>query len=309
MKKEGTLISKDDRTRIHYTINYPKDKRSAKGVVQIAHGLEENINIYDEFVKFLCEKDFVVIINDHLGHGHSVVSNSDLGHFKNKDSIDILVKDMYSIMEKAKSEYPHVPYFLLGHSFGSFLSRIFSATYGNELNGMILTGTGNPVVKKLKKSLKLLGILSLTKKSDYRSKKIEMAQLKSYSAKIENPENLHEWVSRDDKIVEPYVKNPLNSFTYTLNGYSNILYAALHMQEEKNLDNVPKNLPILMLSGLSDPVGDYGEKVKEVYELYKKYGVEDVTVKLYEGARHNILTEINKEEVRADLMEWIMNRL
>ena len=309
MKKEGTLISKDERTRIHYVINYPKDKNNINGVVQIAHGLEENIDIYDEFVKFLCEKDFVVIINDHLGHGHSVESNSDIGHFKKKDSIDILVKDMHSVMEKAKSEYPNVPYFLIGHSFGSFLSRIFAASYSNELSGMILTGTGNPVIKKLKKSLRLIGIIGLTKKSNYRSKKIESAQLKSYSEKIENPKNFHEWISRDDKIVEAYIKNPLNSFTYTLNGYSNILYAALHMQEEKNFENVPKDLPILMLSGLSDPVGYYGEKVKEVCELYKKHNVKDVTVKLYDGARHNILTEINKEEVRADLMEWITKRL
>ncbi|WP_294374475.1 alpha/beta fold hydrolase [uncultured Clostridium sp.] len=309
MKKEGTFISKDERTRIHYIMSYPKNEENIKGIIQIAHGLKENISIYDEVTEFFCERGFLVIINDHLGHGHSIESSNELGHFKNKDSISILVEDMHTVMKKGKAEHDNIPYFLIGHSFGSFLSRIFAGLYGKELNGLILCGTGNPSTKNLKKALKVLKLMSITKKPDYRSKKIEKTQLISYCSKIENPKNFYEWISRDEKIVEPYLKNPLNNFTYTLNGYSNILYAALHMQEEEILKNTPNNMPIFILSGADDPVGYYGEKVKEVYDLYKNNNVEDVTIKLYEGARHCILTELNKDEVRLDLINWIMKRI
>ena len=307
MKKDNNFLSNDGKAMIHYTMWYPQN--NIKAIVQLTHGMTEYIGNYDEFAEFLCENDLFVIGHDQLGHGHSVENSEELGYFRNKNSVDILVEDMHTLMKKAKSQYENVPYFLFGHSFGSFLSRIFAGTYGNELNGLILTGTGNADIKKIKHALKLIRAMRITKKADYRSKMVLKTLFTSYSQRIENPKNMHEWMCRDEKSIEDYLNNPLNNYVYTLNGFSTLLYAVLKMQEERVFEDTPEKLPILMMSGSEDPVGNYGEKVLEVCNLYKEHKVKDVTLKIYKGARHNILMEINKKEVMKDCMEWIIKKL
>lgn len=307
MKKENYFLSSDGKTMIHYTMWYPEKR--IRGVIQLTHGMTEYMENYNEFAEFLCENDFFVAGHDQLGHGHSVKSSNELGHFINKNSVDILVEDMYNLMKKVRSEYPDMPYFLFGHSFGSFLSRIFAGTYGNKLSGLILTGTGNADIKKVKHALKLIRAIRITKKADYRSSLVQKTLFTSYSERIENPENMHEWICRDEKSIEDYLNDPLNNYVYTLNGFSTLLYAVLKMQEERVFEDTPEKLPILMMSGSEDPVGNYGEKVLEVCNLYKEHKVKDVTLKIYKGARHNILMEINKKGVMKDCMEWILNKL
>jgi alpha-beta hydrolase superfamily lysophospholipase len=307
MKKENQFMSKDGKTMIHYTIWYPEN--CFKGIIQLTHGMTEYMKNYEEFAQFLCKNDFLVIGQDQLGHGHSIQRIEELGYFSKRDSIDILVDDMYTVMEKAKLEYPNLPYFLFGHSFGSFLARIFSGMHGNELNGLILTGTGNANPKSIKSALRLVRAIRITKKANHRSKLVLKTIFGPYSKRIENPKNGCEWLSRDEKSIIEYLEDPLNNFVYTLNGFYTILYAALKMQEKEIFSNTPKNLPIFMISGSEDPVGDYGKKILEVYDLYKAHKIEDVTVKIYQGARHNVLTEINRRQVMEDCMTWIMERL
>lgn len=307
MKRENKFMSDDQKTMIHYTIWEPENK--IKGIVQLTHGMTEYMKNYETIAEFLCKSGLLVIGHDQLGHGHSVLCPEELGYFKNKNSVDILINDMYTLMTKAKSQYPHLPYFLLGHSFGSFLARIFAGTYGNELDGLILTGTGNSDVKKVKHALKLIRAVRITKKADYRSRIVLKSIFGPYSSRIENPQNMYEWICRDENVVDEYLNDPLNNYTYTLNGFFTLLYAVLKMQEEEIINSTPKNLPILMISGSEDPVGDYSQKVLEVYDLYKSHDVKDVIMKIYDGARHNILQETNKEEVMDDCLQWIIERI
>ncbi|WP_294395627.1 alpha/beta hydrolase, partial [uncultured Clostridium sp.] len=187
--------------------------------------------------------------------------------------------------------------------------RIFAGTYGNELSGLILTGTGNADIKKVKHALKLIRAVRITKKADYRSLIVLKSIFGPYSARIKNPQNMYEWMCRDEKIVEDYLNDPLNNYIYTLNGFFTLLFAVLKMQEEEIIDSTPKDLPILLLSGSEDPVGDYSKKVLQVYDLYKEHGVKDVSINIYDGARHNILQETNKDEVFEDCIKWIMERI
>lgn len=307
MKKEKKFLSNDGKAMIHYTMWYPEN--NIKGIVQLTHGMTEYMRNYDEFAEFLCQNDILVIGHDQLGHGHSAENSEELGYFRNKNSVDILINDMHTLMEKAKSQYPNMPYFLFGHSFGSFLSRIFAGTYGNELNGLILTGTGNSNIRRVKSALKLVRAIRITKKASFRSSFVQKAIFLPYLERIKNPISMREWLCRDEKFVEDYLKNPLNNYTYTLNGYSTLLYAVIKMQEKEIFESTPNKLPILMMSGSEDPVGEYTKKVVEVSELYKAHKVEDVTVNIYEGARHNILMETNKKEVMKDCLEWIIKKM
>ena len=307
MKDENTFISNDGRTTVHYIKWYPNN--NIKGVIQLTHGMTEYMGNYENFADFLCNNGFLVIGHDQIGHGHSVQGPEELGHFSKKDSVDILIKDMHNVMEKVKIEYPKIPYFLFGHSFGSFLSRIFAGIYGSELNGLILSGTGNADIKNVKSALKLVRAVRITKKANYRSKLVLKNIFGQFSDKIENPKNMHEWLCRDEESVEEYLNNPLNNYIYTLNGFSTLFYAVLKMQDEEIYECTPKRLPILLMSGSEDPVGEYTKKVLEVYEQYKKHEIEDITIKIYQEARHNILQETNKNEVMKDCLNLILKKL
>ncbi len=304
MRKENKFISKDGKTNIHYYIWYPENE--VKAVIQLNHGVTEYMDNYNEFAEFLCSNDFLVIGHDQIGHGHSAETIDKLGKFSKEDSADILIDDMHTVMEKAKAEYPNVPYFLIGHSFGSFQSRIFAATYGDKLNGLVLTGTGNTKAKRVNRILKIIDHLRRIKKSDYKSKLVLAIIFGPYSARIKHPRNFHEWMCRDEKSVSDYLRNPLNNYIYTLNGFSTLLKVSLKMQEEEVYESTPKNLPILMLSGSEDPVGHYGGDIHEVGDKYKEHNVKDISVKIYEGARHNVLYETNKQEVMQDCLKWIL---
>ena len=271
MKKENEFLSNDGKAMIHYTMWYPQN--NINGIVQLTHGMTEYMGNYDEFAEFLCQNDFLVIGHDQLGHGYSAENSEELGYFRNKNSVDILVKDMHTLMKKAKSQYPNLPYFLFGHSFGSFLSRIFAGTYGDELNGLILTGTGNSNIRRVKSALKLVRAIRITKKSSFRSSLVQKSIFLPYLERIDNPKNMREWLCRDEKVVANYLNNPLNNYIYTLNGFSTLLYAVLRMQQEDIFESTPKKLPILMMSGSEDPVGDYTKKVLEVRDLYKAHKV------------------------------------
>lgn len=308
MKSKSEFLSKDGKTIIHYTTWSPDDN-NIRGVIQLTHGMTEYMDNYNIIAEFFAHKGFFVIGHDQLGHGHSIQNKNELGYLPKRDSVDILIEDMHTLMKKAKGIHPSIPYFLLGHSFGSFLCRIFASKYGNELNGLILTGTGNESITRIKYGLKVLRALIITKKSSYRSRLVQRHVFLSFNSRIKRPKNRYEWICRDEQSVQDYLNNPLNCFIYTLNGFSTILSSALKMQDDNVYKLTPNNLPILLISGSEDPVGKYSKKVFEVRDLYKSHNQNDVSVKIYEGARHNILLETNKYEVFNEILEWINRKV
>ncbi len=307
MKQEFYYPSKDGRTQIHAVEWVPEGP--VRGVLQIAHGMVEFIERYDRFASFLTDHGFYVTGNDHLGHGKSVTGESQYGYFAKHDGNLCVVGDMQQLREDTRKKYPDLPYFLLGHSMGSFLARQFIEIYGKGLSGAIVMGTAWQPFSTLGAAIGLTAFLQKSKGGSYRSAAVNNMALGSYNAAFEPGRTKNDWLTRDEAIVDAYVANPLNQFVFTVNGYNNLFRGLLFAERRKNLDRIPKDLPILVVSGEKDPVGDFGKGPRTVAESFRAAGISDVTLKLYPDDRHEILNELDRDTVYQDLLDWIEARL
>lgn len=303
-KEEFYFDSADGVTRIR-GIKYIPEKEIV-GILQIAHGMVEFIDRYEAFATFLCDNGFLVIGNDHLGHGGSVNSKEDWGYFAKKDGYKVVLKDMLKVLENTKKEYPDKKYYLLGHSMGSFLARLFIIEYGDKLDGAIIMGTGQQNNATLIAGKCLIKIISLFKGERYRSRFINNMALGSYNKKFEPSKTHCDWLTKDSDVVDWYYHEPRCHFIFTLNGYYNLFSLIQQIIKKKNLLKMPKELPILIVSGEDDPVGNFGKDPLSVYELFKESGMKNVECKLYPTDRHEILNELDKSDVYNDLSNWLL---
>ena len=307
MKREFYYPSKDKRTQIHAIEWIPETE--VRGVLQIAHGMVEFIDRYDRFATFMASKGFYVVGNDHLGHGKSVTDEKQLGFFAEKEGNLCVIGDMQQLREDTRKKYPDVPYFLLGHSMGSFLTRQYIEVHGDGLAGAIVMGTGYQPMATLNLGICLTGVLHRVKGGHHRSAMVNNMALGSYNKTFEPGRTKNDWLTKDEAIVDAYEANPLNQFVFTVNGYNNLFRGMRFAQQQTNLDKIPKDLPILVVSGQNDPVGEFGKGPKIVAETYRKTGIKDVTLKLFPDDRHEILNELDKEAVDQYLLEWIEARM
>ena len=303
MKQEFYFPSKDGLTQIHTIEWIPEGE--VRGVLQIAHGMVEFIDRYDRFASFMASQGFYVVGNDHLGHGKSVTDESQYGYFAKHDGNFCVIGDMQQLREDTQKKYPGVPYFLLGHSMGSFLAREFIEKFGSGLSGAIIMGTGYQSLATLDTAIALTAVLQQARGGHFRSEMINNMALGAYNKAFEPGRTKNDWLCKDEAIVDAYVSNPLNQFVFTVNGYYNLFRGLRYAERQQNLDKIPKDLPILVVSGAEDPVGEFGKGPRIVAEIYKKTGIKDVTLKLYPGDRHEILNELDKETVDRDLLNWI----
>ncbi len=306
MKREFFYPSKDGLTQIH-AIEWTPDGEVC-GVLQIAHGMVEFIDRYDRFATFLASNGFCVVGNDHLGHGRSVTDETQLGYFAKHDGNFCVLGDMQQLREDTQKKYPGVPYFLLGHSMGSFLTRQFIEKYGAGLSGAIVMGTGYQPNATLDLGIALTAVFQQARGGHFRSTMINNMALGSYNKTFEPARTKSDWLTKDEAIVDAYEANPLNQFLFTVNGYYNLFRGMRYAQRQVNLDKIPKDLPILVVSGQNDPVGDFGKGPKIVAESYRETGIKDVTLKLFPDDRHEILNETDKEAVDAYLLDWLKAR-
>lgn len=302
MKKELTIPSTDKKNQLH-VICWEPDKE-IRAILQISHGMVEYVDRYDGFAKRLNEEGILVIGNDHLGHGLTALGDADLGYFGDGKSRTV-VDDLYEVTKYAKKEYPDKPYFLFGHSMGSFMARRYLMTYGDEISGAIIAGTGT--IKKSVLSLAgfVSGFLKLFRGERHRSGFLTNLSFSGYLSKIPNPRTSNDWLTRDEAVVDKYNSDKYCTYVFTINGYQTLFDALRYIQDAKNIKKIPKELPVYVISGKDDPVGDYGKGVELVYESYKDAGLKDITMKLYDGARHELTNETNKEEVFDDVKAWL----
>lgn len=300
--------SRDGVTRIHGVQWIPR-KGEIKGILQIVHGMVEHIQRYDAFARYMAEQGFVVVGNDHLGHGASVISEEQRGYFCTKDATTVLVRDVHRLKKITQKSYPGKPYFVLGHSMGSFIVRKYMVEYGKGIDGVILMGTGWKEDSLLKIGITLTETLSRLKGETYRSKLINSKAFASFNKEFEPARTEHDWLTKDAAKVDEYEQDKRNDFVFSLNAYHALFQLILYVQQEENYTSGVKTIPILILSGEKDPVGDNGEGVKLVYELYKKAGYSNVQMKLYPNDRHELLNELDKEQVYQDIQQWIWEQL
>lgn len=301
-KQNYYLKSSDGKTRIHGICWIPEINR-IKGILQIAHGMVEYIDRYDDFARYLCNMGFVVTGNDHLGHGDSV-PEEDWGYLGEK-GFEYMVEDIHKIQRHFAKRFPEAPYYLLGHSMGSFITRAFLIKHGGGLDGAIIMGTGYHPPALAAFGRGLAKIIAAVKGWRYRSGFVNKMAFGSYNRKFEPARTAFDWISRDEAKVDAYVAEPRCQFVFTLNGYYELFKGIGFISNKKNMMRMPKQLPILFVSGDADPVGGKGKGVQKVYDMFVLAGMENMEIIFYEGARHEILNETNREEVYRDISDWL----
>lgn len=201
--------------------------------------------------------------------------------------------------------YPDVPYFLLGHSMGSFMARRYLMTYGRGLTGAIICGTGRQPAVALLAGKLICAAVGAVKGESYRPEFVKKACFGSYNERFEPAETENDWLTKDKAVVEAYNSNRLCTFSFTVNGYKTLFEVLSYIQNKRNIERIPKELPVFMIAGEEDPVGAYSKGVKSVYYTYKKAGIRDISLKLYPDDRHEILNETDKEKVYGDVYAWL----
>lgn len=280
-----------------------------RAILQISHGMCEYIDRYADFAAFMAKNGFVVCGNDHLGHGATSSGENGIdGYFAEKNGGEFILKDLYTMNTLARKAYPQLPLFLLGHSMGSFFAREYAARYPDTLHAALFVGTGgpNPMAGF---GMMLSALVSRWKGSTFRSDFLQKMAFGQYLKKIEAPKTQSDWITRDEEIVEKYVHDPKCTFVFTASAFHELLWILKTVNCPQWAKRLDKQLPILLVSGDADPVGDYGKGVAKVFDLLKSAGCNDVSMKLYPGARHEVLNEINRSAVYKDLLEWCCGHL
>lgn len=305
-----TFLSNDEKTVVH-AVKWIPDDGTYKAILQITHGMVEFIERYALFAEFLTQNGYMVVGHDHIGHGKSVASEEDWGYFCEGTPSDVLIEDMHKLRTLIQEENPNVPYFMLGHSMGSFMLRKYLALHNENLRGAVIMGTGFVPVKMTNLALKITSWVGKLRGTRYHSKLIQSlafgADYKGFDMTGKNPKD--SWLTKDEDIVNWYYNEPACSFTFTVNGYQGLFEAVNFSCNPENAKRIPGKLPLFLVSGDHDPVGGLGKGVMEAYHMYEDAGIKDLTYKLYENDRHEILNELDKQTVYEDILAWMNVRI
>ena len=289
-------------TRIHCCQWIPEGK--PRGVIQIVHGIAEYAARYDNLAKVFTDHGFVVVAEDHMGHGGSISREIPQGCFAG--GWLTAVSDTYRLMQMTKEEYPDLPYVIYGHSMGSFMTRTLLYTYPEAgLKAAVLSGTGWMPKAVLRTGRAVCAAEVRRKGMNSCSPMIDKLMFGSYNKGYENPRTPVDWLSRDAAEVDKYIADPLLGFPASIGLAREMLGGMLMNEDKKNLDKMPKDLPVLFVSGDKDPVGSNGKGVQQAYEAFQAAGMRDVRIKLYPDARHELHNELNREELHRDVLAFL----
>lgn len=307
MKKEVMLTSTDGNNNLRVLIWEPEVH--TKAIMQISHGMIEYMDRYDEFAQYLNSRGILVIGNDHLGHGPSVKSDDYLGYFGPGKNFTV-VDDLKKVTDYAKETYgSNYPYVLFGHSMGSFMAREYIMTYGDSIDAAIICGTGYTPRAILAFGRALTSVVGFFKGDMHHPAIIQKIAFGAYLKRIPDAKTSSDWLSRDEEIVRKYINGKYTTFTFSVNGYKTLFGALAFIEKKANIEKTPLDLPIFMIAGDEDPVGEYGKGVKTVYNQYKSLGVKELDIKIYEGYRHEVHNETGRETVYDDVASYIENHL
>ncbi|MBQ8410601.1 MAG: alpha/beta fold hydrolase [Ruminiclostridium sp.] len=302
MKKiQGFFPSSNGINRIAYYITVPDGKPSC--IVQLAHGMCENALLYKRLMHFLTARGCVVCANDFLGHGRSVQCPEDVGFFAPQNGWRCIIRDMKMLTDIVSDKFKGIPVILVGHSMGSFATREYLTWYGDDISGCVLVGTSDGFESR--KLLKLFAQgLCLYEKGAYHAPCILKAGCSFFSGKTaENKDKtIWAWLTRDKYVQELVARH---SFDYTARAYCDIITLLDVISAPDWAYSIPVDLPIMLMSGNCDAVGECGKGVARLYRRMRRAGCKKIKVRLYGGARHMLLHETNRLRVYNDLYDWI----
>lgn len=292
-----TIVSQNDGVKLDVLTIKPDTP--IKGILQLAHGMSEYKQRYIPLMEYLANKGYLCVINDHRGHGKSVEKYDDLGYFYAGGG-KAVIDDLYHITKEVKSEYPDVPYYLFGHSMGSMAVRAYCKKYDDELSGLIVCGSPsyNPAAGV---GSFVVNFLSKIKGERYKSEFCENLFVNTFNKNFKNEGSNFAWLSENKDNVAKYESDEMCGFSFTLNGYKALLY---QMKEAYSKDgwavNNPK-MPIHFISGEYDPCMTNMKAFLSAVKHMKSVGYENVSYKVYENMRHEILQENKKDDVISDI--------
>ena len=307
VRREFTFPSADGKTPIHAVEWRPEG--SVRAVVQVTHGVSEFILRYEPLARFLTEHGFAVVGHDHLGHGLSLTDGAPRMYFGPKGSWDWVVADLEQRRLLAREAFPDLPFFLLGHSMGSFVARTHLICHPGTVDGAILMGTGQ-MPDALVAGGKLVANIEARRLGETSpSPIIARLSFEAYNKIFAPNRTPFDWLSVNEENVDFYMTHPLCGGDPTTGLFREMLGGIAFIKKAENLAKMRKNTPILFISGEMDPVGDCGKGVKLAHESFLRAGMEDVELQLYPGLRHEILCETEREQVCADILRWLEAKL
>lgn len=304
IKDEFTIQSTDGTVIQAY--RWKDTNKEVIAAIQIAHGMAEHSLRYEPFIAFLTAHGFIVYANDHRGHGKSISDETSKGYFAKRNGFEKVVEDTYLLTNIIKKENENIPLFLFGHSMGSLIFRRYIQRYNKaNIAGVILSGTaGNPgFIGKV--GLILAKFERLIKGHKKSSPLMDKLIFGDHNKRFQPVRTKHDFLTRDETVVDAYVADDNCGFICTTSFYVDLLEGTIKIHRNEEITKIDKQLPIFLLAGDDDPVGDYGEGVQAVYEQYLQNGLQQVSIKLYEQGRHEMLNELNKMEVYTDILNWI----
>ena len=273
-----------------------------KAVVQLVHGMSEHIDRYDAPARYLTGQGYLVVGHTHLGHGPKAEIK---GFFAQENGWQRLIDDVHALRERTQREHPGLPYFILGHSMGSFITRCYLREHAEGLAGCALSGTGHFARSTARAGEIVSGFICLLGGGKKPSPLINRLGFSASNKPFEPSRTPFDWLTRDEAEVDKYMSDPDCGFLFTASGYRDLFRGLTRLSDLGEMRRIPKELPLLLFSGDHDPVGGMGEGVQKVAEEFRQAGLADVTVKLYPDARHETFNELCRDNVYADLAQWL----
>ncbi|HHY09453.1 MAG TPA: alpha/beta hydrolase [Firmicutes bacterium] len=302
MKENKLFLTMDDQEEIY--VRLWEDVKNPRAILQLAHGMAEHIERYCRFAA-ACNKEGVICFGgDHRGHGKTGEKSGSPGYFAPKEGFERAVDDLYQLNLWQRNRHPNLPIFLLGHSMGSFLARRYLQKYGDSIDGAILMGSsGNPGFAAVLG--KLIARLQMRKDPSAPSPLLDAIVFRGYNKGIKNPRTKFDWLSTDPQEVDLYEQDPHCGQVFSSGFFYDLFTGLQRIHSDALIEKIPKELPLLILSGEADPVGGQGRGIREFAAQYERHGIKDLEVILYPGMRHELLNEIGKEKVTADILAWL----
>lgn len=303
-KRDFYMDSENKGQKLHCVAWQPKNGE-VKAVLQIVHGMVEYVERYGEFACYLAEQGYAVIGHDHLGHGKTAQTEEELGYFAEQDGDRHVIADMYRLTCEGRRLWPGVPLVIMGHSMGSFFTRKYLTKYSRKVDGAIIMGTGFMALPLVAFGKAAAGLICRVRGDHCRSKFLYKLTLGGNNRRIKDCRTENDWLSNNRESVDAYNQDPFCSFMFTAGAYRDFFSVLVDLAKKKDFDTMNRKLPLLVVAGEEDPVGNYGKGVKACCKQFQALGFTDVTMKLYPGDRHEILNELDRGVVYDDLRNWL----
>lgn len=294
-----------DGLSVYTFIKHPEN--TPVGHIHILHGIAEHIGRYKTTIDFFVKRGYIVSGHDHRGHGKTATLNGIKGYFAKSDGFNLVVEDAHEVITHLRSPNPSLRFTLIGHSMGSFIARRYIQLYGDEVNNAVFSGTGDDqgFMRPIAQSI----AYGIGKKDGF-SKQNELLNalvFGGFNKQIKHPATEFDWLSKNPHLVSTYVEDPYCGFIPTTQIYMDLFNGLGLIHQQKEISRIPKDLPILLFSGDADPVGNLGKSLWKVAKQYEDAHIDDVTVMLFNGGRHELLNDSTRPEVIKSVYNWIEN--